>query len=81
MPCYSLIVFSERCELKKITVTTPGVGVVKRDKMVPLLLLCWDKFRDYLNESSIETLYALLSKCANANSEIKKKHVDDMERG
>ncbi len=81
VPCYSLIVFSERCELKKITVTTPGVGVVKRDKMVPLLLLCWDKFRDYLNESSIETLYALLSKCANADFEIKKKHVDDMERG
>ena len=77
-PCYSLIVFSERCELKKITVTAPGVGVVKRDKLVPLLLKSWDKFRDYFSDKMIDLMYDRLSKCANADYETRQRHVDDV---
>ena len=73
-PCYSLIVFSERCELKKITVNAPGVGVVKRDSLVPLLLECWDKFKNCLSDDMIETIFSRLLPCVKADEKTKRKH-------
>ncbi len=35
IPLFSLIVFSERCELKKVTVESPNVKVIKRNERMP----------------------------------------------
>lgn len=77
LPCYSIIVFSERCELKKITVTMPGVGVVKRDKLFSLITDNWDKFPDYFTDDQIEQIYNKLKKCTGVDKNTKQRHVRD----
>ena len=79
LPCYSIIVFSERCELKKITVTMPGVGVVKRDKLFSLITDNWDKFPDYFTDDQIEQIYNKLKKCTDVDKNTKQRHVRNIK--
>lgn len=78
-PCYSIIVFSERCELKKIMVTTPGVGVVKRDRLFSLLADNWDNFPDYFTDELINLMYNKLKRCTNVDEKTKQKHARDVK--
>lgn len=41
-PLFSIVVFSERCELKKITVDSPDAKVVKRDRLYTAIRDIWD---------------------------------------
>lgn len=78
-PCYSVIVFSERCELKRIMVTTPGVGVVKRDRLFSLIGDNWDSFPDYFTDELIEGMYNKLKQCTDVDEKTKQKHVRDIK--
>ena len=42
VPLYSLIVFSERCELKKITVASDDVAVIKRNELGRTVRRIWE---------------------------------------
>lgn len=79
LPCYSIIVFSERCELKKITVNTVGIGVVKRNRLFSLLSDNWDRFPDYFTDAIISEVFNKLKGCANVDEETKQKHLTDIQ--
>ena len=62
VPLFSVIVFSERCELKKVSVTSTDVKVVKRDRLYAAIRTIWDANKDALSPAELERLVADLSR-------------------
>ena len=49
-PLFSVIVFSERCELKKVTVESDDASVVKRDRLYATVRRIWDNAEDVFDD-------------------------------
>ena len=80
IPMYSVIVFSERCELKKITVTSKDVWVINRDKTNTVVRQIWKDAKDVLSDEQIEELYEKLKTFTNVSEEVKQDHIKDIEK-
>ena len=80
IPLYSVIVFSERCELKKVQVYSSDVHVVKRDQLSPLIRRIWDTAPDVLTEDDIERFYRQLQPLTNADEATKQAHIESIQR-
>lgn len=80
IPVYSVIVFSQRCTLKKITLNTADTYVRKRNDL-PILIsdICRSSKGSSLGKDEIANLYNKLSKYMNASSEVKEKHVNSIK--
>ena len=76
IPLYSFIVFSERCELKKITVSDEGAPVIKRDRLYAAVRNIWDQAEDVVSEDKIDELYLRLKELTKVSKQIKKEHVE-----
>ena len=74
-PMFSVIAFSERCELKSIEIQSPNIYVLKRDKMNVVLHRIWNA-SDVLDERGIEALYEILKPLTIIDEATKQKHVD-----
>ncbi|MDE5771728.1 MAG: NERD domain-containing protein [Ruminococcus sp.] len=77
IPCFSLIVFSERCELKKINVNS-DVYVFKRDKMFFKVSEIFKNFPDIMDDSQVKYVTDYLKQFCNADKNIKTSHVDEV---
>ena len=51
VPLFSIIVFSERCELKKVEVESSDVKVIKRDRTYASVRDIWDRHEDAVDRS------------------------------
>ena len=60
IPLFSIIAFSERCELKKVTVYSEDVKVIKRDLTYATVRSIWDMNPDKVSEDKINELYERL---------------------
>lgn len=78
VPCFSIIVFSNRCELKEINVFSDNVYVCYRDEINRIISRIWKKNEDVLSDNEVFNLNELLSKHTGVDKEIKKKHVDQI---
>ncbi|MBQ4506305.1 MAG: NERD domain-containing protein [Firmicutes bacterium] len=76
----SLIVFSERCELKSITYQAKDVYVCKRDKLTKIIKDLWNKYPDTLKAEDIDSIYDKLSSLTNMDSAVKTKHVEYIKK-
>jgi hypothetical protein len=74
----SYIIFSERCTLKKITVTSPNVKVVKRDTLVKTIKRDIESSSNLMTTAELNRLYAKLQKYSRADKEVKKAHMDNV---
>lgn len=79
IPLFSIIVFSERCELKKITVQSPDVKVIKRDKIYVTIREIWNNQVDCLCEDEINELHLKLEQLTHVGRKKKKEHVDHIK--
>ncbi|MCM1505674.1 MAG: NERD domain-containing protein [Ruminococcus flavefaciens] len=79
VPCFSLIAFSERCELKKINVS-PDVYVFNRDEMFFIISDIFKKFPNVIDEKQIEYITEYLGQFCNADKNIKKSHIKDVRK-
>ena len=79
IPLFSLIVFSERCELKKIALESETVKVIKRDKVYAAVRELWDAAPDVLSEEKIEDLYARLQRMTDVDKTVKTAHVENIK--
>lgn len=79
-PLFSIIVFSERCELKKVTVETPDIKVIKRDRLCATMRNIWDSSPNALDEEGVNALYSKLLPLTKVTKAQKQKHVDDIQR-
>ncbi|MCQ4936782.1 NERD domain-containing protein [Anaerotignum propionicum] len=73
----SIIVFSERCELKNVTVQTPDVYVIKRNNIRKIVQSL--SRTPVLTEDDISEIYSVLSARTKVDEELKQKHIEDIK--
>ena len=80
VPLFSIVVFSERCELKKVTVESGDVRVIKRDRVYATVRDYWDNNPDILSDEEIDILYTRLKELTNVDAAVKEAHVENIEK-
>ena len=80
VPLFSIIVFSERCELKKVTVESEDIMVIKRDRTYAAVRDIWDSVPDVLSEDEVSELYKKLKILTEVNSSVKTAHVESIKK-
>jgi len=78
VPLFSIIAFSERCELKKITVESPDIRVIKRDRLYATIRDIWDESDDVLSEDEAAAVYEKLEPLTHADRALKEAHVENI---
>ena len=76
----SYIVFSERCELKKITVNKPNVKVIKRSQLQDTLDNDYKRYGVVLSNSRISNLNEKLTKYMFTDDNIKREHIEYVKK-
>ena len=76
---FSIIVFSERCELKKVTITSQDIKVIKRDFTYAAVRDIWNKNKDCLLREEVESLYKNLQKLTKVSEETKEVHIQNIK--
>ena len=79
VPIFSVVVFSNRCELKKIELSSNEAVVIKREKL-PLLVKKYCKVKPFLTYEMIEELYKTLYPLTQFSDDVKKKHIEDIQK-
>ncbi|MBO5483452.1 MAG: NERD domain-containing protein [Spirochaetaceae bacterium] len=80
IPLFSIIVFSERCELKKVAIQNKDIRVIKRDRTYATVRDIWDKNPDAVEVEKIDKLYERLKKLTNVDESVKVSHVANIEK-
>lgn len=76
---YSFIIFSKRCELKKVPENTPICEIMKRDDLVYRFKKINKEHReDVFTCEQVDMITKKLSRFTNVSEDIKQKHIDDI---
>lgn len=76
----SIIAFSERCELKKVQVTSIDVKVINRYRLLRTLNALTSESKVSLDINGINKIYGKLKSYTNVSEEVKKQHIDEVMR-
>ena len=76
----SYIVFSERCELKRITTSKTNVRIIKRNQLQNTLNEEYEKYGTVLLDSQIRDCNDKLIKYMFPKDDIKNKHIEYVEK-
>ncbi len=76
----SYIVFSQRCELKKINVSSENIRVMNRNYLKKYLAEDKNRLPDLLTEEQINQIYESLKTNTLVNRAVKQKHIEDINR-
>ncbi len=76
----SFIVFSERCELKKIPENTPEYTILRRHNLLRYLRKELEERAAILTPDTIENIYKTLLPMTNVSDEVKQEHIDRIAR-
>lgn len=80
IPLHSIIVFSERCTLKKIEVTSANVKVVKRDTIAETVKAVSKEQRSKLSAAQITSLYKKLYPYTQVSNLRKQQHIANIQK-
>lgn len=80
IPMYSLIVFSDRCELKTINIYSENVYVCKRINMNGYIKEIWKSSDTILEEKTVSEIYNKLLPLANRENALKTLHVETVKK-
>lgn len=75
----SLIVFSDRCELKSISIFSSGIFVCKQSLLPRTVREIWKEYPDILDEEQINEIYEFLLPLTNQDEAVKEKHIADIQ--
>lgn len=76
---HSVIVFSERCTLKKIDVISPNIFVIKRDKVLRTVREIAGKTGISISQEQVEALYTKLYPFTQVSEDVKQKHIENIK--
>lgn len=79
IPLFSVIVFSERCELKRVTCGDPNVKVIKRDCVISVVNAIRCDNPDVLSNEEVDVITARLKKLTNVDEAVKEAHIKSIE--
>lgn len=80
LPFYSYIVFSDRCSLKKITLTSGKHHVMNRRNLLLAIRKNVSKAGVRLSRYDIDALFQMLYPLTQMDAVAKKKHIENVER-
>ncbi len=80
IPMFSLIVFSQRCELKKVIITDPNVKVFNRDMTYWVIRKIWESNPDVLTDEQVKEISDKLQVLTNADEAQKLAHVEKIQQ-
>lgn len=80
IPLFSIIVFSERCELKKIKLERNDVFVIKRDSLYSTIRKIWKTAKDSLSENEVDEIYNKLKKLTNVDKSVALEHIENIKK-
>lgn len=72
---FSIIAFSNRCDLKKITMESSDIYVINRDRIYATVRNIWDKSPDCLSETQIASIYEKLKVLTDVDMSVKQAHI------
>lgn len=75
IPFYSFIVFSDRCELKKVPPDSPEAVICYRNELYGKVSHLWDYYPFVLSDADVETTYNLLYRLTNVSEALKQAHI------
>ena len=76
MPIYSVVVFSERCELKRVEVSQTDVRVVKRGQVLEAVSRIADQSEMELSQDEIDRIYETLHPYTQVSDAVKTAHIE-----
>jgi len=71
----SLVIFSRRCELKSLHISTKHAYVFTRDRLSHVFRYIWKAYPEVLDASGIQSIYKRLYPLANQNTRVQEKHI------
>ena len=74
----SIIVFSDRCELKSISYNQHDFGICNRKKLPRIMKQAWDFYPDTLTQADIDDIYNYLLPLTNVDEETNHQHIQDI---
>lgn len=77
IPLFSIIVFSERCELKKVSAVS--AEVIKRDYMYHTVKKIWESTDSVLSEVEVNDIYEKLLNLTNVDKKSKAEHIENIK--
>jgi len=76
---FSIIVFSERCELKNVTYENKNVKVLKRNNLKRYLEELISNNDTFFSDEELKEIYDLLKQLSKVSDEIKQKHIESIK--
>ena len=76
---YSYIVFSERCELKKVISTSQSVSILRRNQLSGILKRDFDARNAVLTVEQVDAIHDLLKKHSRADDDVKAQHIQHIK--
>ncbi len=80
IPMFSVIAFSERCELKDVKVEDKDIVVINRDEMNYTIRCFWDDNKDIISDEEVMELYNKLKVLTNVDEATRIKHINDIDK-
>ena len=80
VPSIPIIAFSERCELKKINLSSSDVYVIKRDKLYDTVVEVWNNSPDHLSQEQVDDIERRLKPLTNVDEKTKKAHIEKIKK-
>lgn len=80
IPYFSIIVFSDRCELKKIDVFDPTVRVVQYKDLFDTIADIWSGQSDVFSDEEMKTITNSLKACTKVDSQVKASHIESVKK-
>ena len=77
---YSYIVFSERCQLKKVTVESADLFVLKRNRLGAVLKNHLIQTRNVFSQKEIDEMYNMLKPYTQVQQVTKTMHIEAIQR-
>lgn len=78
IPVHSVIVFSQRCTLKKITIESPNIYVINRPRILSTVKSIGNGCSEKLTIETINRLYDSLYPYTQVSDTIKAEHIDSI---
>lgn len=80
IPAKSIIVFSERCTLKNVKVSSKDIYVIKRKQIAKTVnVICNSVLEDALSDTEILDIYSRLYPFTQVDAAVKEKHISDIQ--
>ncbi|MCR4675354.1 MAG: NERD domain-containing protein [Lachnospiraceae bacterium] len=78
IPYYSIVVFSERCEFKSLTVSSSNVIVTKREYLENVMRKMIFQLPDAISEQKVQMIYNSLYPLTQVEENVKNQHIMDI---